>query len=136
MVKLLLSQITFLIILLAGLDAETNAGYSAKIEGPNVIRNPLVGQTIEIPVFLEKVTEAKGGLITTHYDPTVVEFIGFSPKNFIPGLLALPDTPEIGDDGFNSVKGGGTQLGGTPAKGSGLFGIMSFKLKNKLTTEN
>ena len=135
MVKLLLSQITFLIILLAGLDAETNAGYSAKIEGPNVIRNPLVGQTIEIPVFLEKVTEAKGGLITTHYDPTVVEFIGFSPKNFIPGLLALPDTPEIGDDGFNSVKGGGTQLGGTPAKGSGLFGIMSFKLKNKLTTE-
>ncbi|MEE3235562.1 MAG: fibronectin type III domain-containing protein [Candidatus Latescibacterota bacterium] len=135
MVKLLKSLPIVIIILATRLIAETNADYTAKIEGPNIIREPLVGQTIEIPVFLEKVTKAKGGLVTAHYDPTVVEFMGFSPKNFIPGLLALPDTPKTGDDGFNSVKGGGTQLGGTPAKGSGLFGIMSFKLKNNLTTE-
>ena len=63
-------------------------------------------------------------------------FISFSPKNFIPGLLSLPDTPKTGDDGFSSVKGGGTQLGGTPAKGGGLFGVMSFKLKSKLTNES
>ena len=136
MIRFFLSQISVMMILNTGLTAQTNDGFTANIEGPVIIRDPVIGQTVDIAIFLDKVTEAKGGLITVHYDPLAVEFISFSPKNFIPGLLSLPDTPKTGNDGFNSVKGGGTQLGGTPAKGSGLFGVMSFKLKSKLTNES
>nr|ADI17499.1 hypothetical protein [uncultured bacterium HF0130_06E03] len=136
MTKLVQSQLILIIFLTTiELGAETNKGFTGKIEGPNIIRGPSVGQIIEIPIFFEKITSAKGGLVTAHYDPSIVKFAGFTPKGFIPGLLALPDTPKTGTDGFNSVKGGGTQLGGTPAKGSGLFGTISFELIKELTIE-
>ncbi len=108
--------------------AGTNEGFIAKIQGPIDIRNPEIGQIVHIPIQVEGVVQAKGGLITAHYNPNILEFTGFNPGPFIPGMLSLPAAPQPQNDGFNTVQGGGTQLGGTPASGSGLLGTMSFKM--------
>ena len=63
MIRFFLFQISVIVILNTVITAQTNAGYTAKIEGPTIIRDPVIGQTIDIPIFLDKVTEAKGGLI-------------------------------------------------------------------------
>ncbi|MFT7695827.1 MAG: hypothetical protein ACI8P2_004463, partial [Candidatus Latescibacterota bacterium] len=108
--------------------AGTNEGFVARIDGPMDIRNPEIGRVIHVPIRVEGIVQAKGGLVTAHYNPNLLEFTGFNPGPFIPGMLTLPADPKPQDDGFNTVQGGGTQLSGTPASGSGLFGTMSFKL--------
>ena len=109
----------------------TNAGFKVSIQ-PREVRNPTVGQNIIIPVRIEGAVEAKGGLITAHYDPAIFSFENFTPGPFIPGMLSLPASPELGADGFNTIEGGGTQLTGVPAQGSGLFGSMTFKVISEI----
>lgn len=125
---LMLFFVAFATLSVAPATAGTNEGFIAKIEGPIDIRNPEIGQIVHVPVRVEGVVQAKGGLITAHYNPNILEFTGFSSGPFIPGMLTLPADPKPQDDGFNTVQGGGTQLGGTPASGSGLLGTMSFKI--------
>jgi fibronectin type 3 domain-containing protein len=108
--------------------AGTNEGFVARIDGRVDIRNPEIGDYIHVPIWVEGVVQAKGGLVTAHYNPNLLEFSEFSPGPFIKGMLTLPADPKPQDDGFNTVQGGGTQLSGTPASTSGLLGTMSFKL--------
>lgn len=109
----------------------TNEGFKASVE-LRAVRNPEIGQIITVPVLIEGTTEAKGGLVTAHYDPAVFSFEAFTVGSLIPGMISLPSPVTEGEDGFNTVDGGGTQLGGVPAAGSGLFGSMAFKVINEI----
>ena len=111
--------------------SSTNEGFNASVE-LSAVRNPEIGQIITIPVLIEGATEAKGGLVTAHYDPAVFSFEAFTAGSLIPGMISLPSPVTEGEDGFNTVDGGGTQLGGVPAAGSGLFGSMAFKVISKI----
>ena len=115
--------------------AGTNEGFTASITSPTTIKNPAVGQTISILVEVQNASQAKGGLITAKYDADLFSFEGFSPGTFILGMLSLPGTPTVDADGLTIIQGGGTQLGGTPASGSGPLGTMTFKLTGELPSE-
>ena len=109
----------------------TNEGFKASVE-PRAVRNPEIGQIITIPVRIEGAKEAKGGLVTVHFDPAVFSFEAFKAGPFIPGMISLPAPVTEGEDGFSKVDGGGTQLGGVPASGSGVFGSMAFKVISEI----
>jgi hypothetical protein len=109
----------------------TNEGFKASVE-PRAVRNPEIGQIITVPVLIEGAKEAKGGLVTAHFDPAVFSFEAFTAGPWIPGMLTLPAPVTEGEDGFSIAQGGGTQLGGVPATGSGLFGSMAFKVVSEI----
>lgn len=123
------------ILLATAAFAGSNEGFTASITSPTAIKDLEVGQTIPILVEVQNASQAKGGLITAKFDADLFSFEGFSSGTFILGMLSLPDTPSVDADGLSIIKGGGTQLGGTPASGSGLLGTMTFKLTGELPAE-
>ena len=108
--------------------AGTNEGFTASIIEDAEVKDPAVGDLIEIAVEIQGAVKAKGGLITAKYDAAVIEFKEFIAGPLSPGMLVLPGTPTLGDDGLTSIQGGGTQLFGTPGSGTGLLGTMAFKV--------
>jgi fibronectin type 3 domain-containing protein len=110
--------------------AGSNAGFTVTIKSPAVtaLVNPSIGQAVDIVIEAQNTLKAKGTLIKAHYDARYFSFEGFTAGALIRGLVSLPGTPVLGSDGMTTTEEGGTQLGGTPAKGTGVLGTMSFKL--------
>ncbi len=128
-----LSTIFLLSILLAtAAFAGSNEGFTASIISPTSIEDPQVGQLISILVEVQNTSQAKGGLITAKYDADLFSFEGILPGTLIPGMFSLPGFPSFGADRQITIQGGGTQMGGTPASGSGLLATMTFRLKSEL----
>ena len=116
------------VLLAAPAFAGTNEGFTASILDAAEVKDPAVGDLIEIAVEIQGAVQAKGGLITAKYDAAVIEFSSFTAGPLSPGMLVLPGTPVLDDDGLTSIQGGGTQLFGTPGSGTGLLGTMVFKV--------
>jgi hypothetical protein len=122
----LLPRIALLMLVLAtAAGAGTNAGFRARVSVP-VVKDPVVGQQLAVPVMIEGAVKVKGGMITARYDSTVLTFDQFIPGTLAPGMMTLPEPPEAGTDGLMTVRGGGTQLSGTPGTGRGLLGTLMF----------
>lgn len=117
--------------------AGTNAGFTASITSPTSVRNPQVGQVIELTVAVQGAVSAKGMLLTVKYDADLFSFDGFAPSRFIRNLRSLPGTPILGEDGLTTTEEGGTQLGSstTPASGSGVLGTLSFTVTGEIPLE-
>ncbi len=122
----MLPRIALLVLALAtAAGAGTNAGFRARVSVP-VIKDPVAGQQIAVPVMIEGGVRVKGGMITALYDSTVLTFDQFIPGTLAPGMMTLPEPPEAGAGGLMTVRGGGTQLSGTPGTGRGLLGTLMF----------
>jgi len=116
------------VLLAAPAFAGTNEGFTTSIVDDAEVKDPEIGDIIEIAVEIQGAVKAKGGLITAKYDAAYIEFNGFTSGTLSIGMLSLPGTPTVDDDGLTFTKEGGTQLGGTPGSGTGILGTMKFKV--------
>lgn len=118
-------SLTFLVAAQAG----QNEGFTASIGGPTRVKNPQIGDQIQIRVEAEGTTAVKGFQVAVVFDPDLVSYVSFAAGNLNPAALTLPGAPAPRADGLSAVKGGGTSLGGSAnAISSGTVGTYTFEV--------
>jgi hypothetical protein len=115
-------------LLAAPAFAGTNEGFTASILDNAEVKDPAVGDPIEIAIQIENSTQAKGGQIIGEYDADFIEFVSFTGGPLSPGMIPLTLPPALGDDGITTIQAGGTQFSGIPGSGDGVLGTMAFKV--------
>ena len=105
--------------------AGTNEGFKVGIQ-PREIRNPEIGQRLNVSVTVHEVVSARQAEIQVTYDPAVVGEVAISPGPFIPPSLFIPSPVETLDDGRNTQGAGvsGNQL----QEGGGVLFIVNFEI--------
>jgi len=115
--------------LLGSAQAGPNEGFAASIDGAALVRNPQVGDQIEIAVNAEGTTEIKGFRVSVAFDPAYVSYLSFANGTLNPGAFSLPGTPTERDDGLNAIEGGGTDFNPSPlATTGGTIGTFTFEV--------
>ena len=110
-----------------------NDGFGVSVSPANAALQ--VGDALEIALSASGAVEAKSTLVTAVYDGSLLNFVEFVPGGLIPGLITLPGTPEVGEDGLSTVQGGGTQLVGTPGAGEGVLGTLRFETVGEIPAD-
>ena len=123
------SLLIFSSILLQSALAGTNEGFKVSIR-PREIRNPEIGQTINVAVAVEEVTSARQAQLEVAYDPNVVGNVSITPGPFIPPSLFIPSDPETRDDGL-IVQGAATS-GNQLKEGAGVVFIVNFEIVGEI----
>ncbi len=111
-----------------GALAGTNEGFTASYTGPTELRNPQIGQVVNIAVSVLGTKSVKGYAVKIQYDPLYFTFQGYTPGNLVTGAVPLSSSSSA-DNGMNQAEGGGTRLGGSAqAKSSGTLGSFAFEV--------
>ncbi len=95
---------------------------------PREVRNPEIGQTINVVILAKGTSIVKGNSVALKYDPELLEFKSYAPGNITTGAIPLSLPPKSLDDGFNTVEGGTTIFSAAQEKTEGTLGIFTFEV--------
>ncbi|MCC7262513.1 MAG: fibronectin type III domain-containing protein [Candidatus Latescibacteria bacterium] len=119
-----------------GAFAGSNAGFTATVSGPAELRNPQVGQFVDLTISVQGTKSVKGNVVKVSYDSTYFSFLGYSPGNITSGTVVPLNLPPTQVGGLTEVEGGSTLLGsGAQAKTGGTLGTFSFQVIAQVPAE-
>lgn len=114
--------------------AGTNAGFTAAYTGPTELRNPQIGQLVNIVVSVLGTKSVKGYAVKIQYDPQYFAFQGYTQGNLVSGAVPLSSSAPV-DNVLDQAEGGATRLGGSAqAKSSGTLGRFVFEVIAQVPT--
>ncbi|MBI2504721.1 MAG: fibronectin type III domain-containing protein [Candidatus Latescibacteria bacterium] len=109
-------------------SAGSNAGFTASVTGPVEVRNPQIGQVVNLTISVQGTQLVKGNVVKIRYDSTYFSFLSYSPGNITSGLLIPLNLPPTLADGLTQVEGGSTLFSNAQAKTGGTLGTFSFQV--------
>ncbi len=115
--------------------ASSNAGFTVSISGPAELRNPQIGQTVDLTLSVSGTKLVKGNVVKISYDSTYFSFLSYTPGNITSGVLIPLNLPPTQVDGFTQVEGGSTLFSNAQAKTGGTLGTFSFQVIAQVPVE-
>ena len=108
--------------------ASSNAGFTASISDPTELRNPQIGQLINLTVAVQGTKLVKGNVVTISYDSTYFSFLSYTPGNITTGTVIPLNLPPAQVEGRTQVEGGSTLFSAAQAKTGGILGTFAFQV--------
>ena len=125
--RILLSALVFA-AWATGAFAGSNEGFTVSLSGPAELRNPQIGQTINLTVYVQGTKLVKGNVVKISYDSTYFSFLSYNPGNITSGVLIPLNLPPTLVNGLYQVECGSTLFSNAQAKSGGTLGTFSFQV--------